>query len=308
VIGQPRSDPARQPPDQQQPAIRAFHSSAPPLFIEVSPHPILASAIQEILADAGRDGSVCGTLRRGAGGPRQFLAAIAAAWVKGATVSWPAVVGPLRRHPDLPTYPFDRERFWLSSDSRAVPGPASHPLLQVVVPVAGDGGLLLIGRLSRRVAPWLADHAVAGAVLVPGTAFADLALHAAAVAAAGQVEELTLHHPLPIPAAGAIEVQVAVGAPDADGRRALAIHARPDGDPALSWTQHASGTLAGPAAGLGRLTQWPPPGADRVDLVGAYDRLAARGYTYGPAFRGISYQKQSKYNTIKWWQKNSIIL
>src|SRR5579859_1554332 len=245
--------------------------------------------MQEILADADRAGSVCGTLRRGAGGPRQFLAALAAAWVSGASVNWPEVTGPPRRQLDLPTYPFDRERFWLGSGSRATFGPASHPLLPVVVPVAGDGGLLLSGRLSRKVAPWLAGHSVAGTVLVPGTAFADLAVHAASAAGAGQVEELTLHQPLPLPAAGAVQVQVAVGAANADGRRALTIHARPGDDPAASWTQHASGNLAGPAAATpGRLTQWPPPGADPVNLAGAYDRLAARGYTYGPAFRGLT--------------------
>ncbi len=269
-------------------AVRAVDSSAPPLFIEVSPHPILAGAVAEILADAGRDGAAVGTLRRGAGGPRQFLTALGAAWVRGAAVRWPDVTGPVRRHIELPTYPFERQRFWLASGGRPAGGPVSHPLLHAALPVAGSGGLLLTGRLSRRIAPWLADHAVSGTALAPGTAIADLALQAAAATGAGQVEDLTLHAPLPLPAAGAVQVQVAAGAPGPDGRRPLTIHSRPDGDPAAPWTQHASGTLAGPAVAPAPLVAWPPAGAEPVDLDGAYDRLAARGYGYGPAFRGLT--------------------
>nr|WP_250847812.1 polyketide synthase dehydratase domain-containing protein [Streptomyces hygroscopicus] len=58
--------------------------------------------------------------------------------------------------------------------------------------LAGADGLLLTGRLSLRTHPWLADHVVAGAVLLPGTAFVELAVRAGDQVGCDVVEELTL--------------------------------------------------------------------------------------------------------------------
>jgi acyl transferase domain-containing protein len=270
-------------------AVRAFRDRPRPLFIEVSPHPILAGAVQEILADAGLAGSAVPTLRRGCGGQRQFLEALATGYVRGAPVAWPTVLGPARRHVELPARAFDRQRYWLAGADRDTSvTPLPHPLLRTVVPVAGSDGLLLTGRLSRSAAGWLADHAVTGTVLVPGTALAEFAVQAATAAGLAAVEDLTLSAPLTLPATGARQVQVAVGAPDAEGRRELTIHSRPDGRPDAGWTRHAAGTVGGPADATERLGQWPPAGAAPVDLAGAYPGLAERGYEYGPTFRGLT--------------------
>jgi acyl transferase domain-containing protein len=276
-------------------AVRAFGAYAGPLFVEVSPHPILAGAVHDILDGAGLEGGAVGSLRRGAGGRRQFALSVAQAYVKGAAVAWPRLVGPVRRLVDLPTYAFDRRRYWIGgADAGPVAGASAHPLLVAAVPVAEGGGQLLTGRLSRSAVPWLADHTVAGAVLLPGTAFVELALEAAEVSGAGRVEELTLHAPLVLPAAGAVEVQVAVGGPDPEGRRSLSVHARPAGAADEPWTRHAAGVLApaddgpqsdGPAPGT---AEWPPAGAVPVELSDAYDRLADAAYAYGPAFQGLT--------------------
>ncbi|WP_406397037.1 type I polyketide synthase [Streptomyces uncialis] len=272
-------------------AVRAFHEYANPLFIEVSPHPILAGAVQEILESADMAGGSVGSLRRGAGDRHQFLKAAAQAYVQGAPIAWGAVLGPVRRRVEPPTYAFDRRRFWLDGADPVRPaGATEHPLLDTVVELAGEAGFLLCGRLSRTAAPWLADHTVGDAVLLPGTAFVELALEAAAVSGAGPVAELTLEAPLPLPEHGTVEIQVTVGGADDDGRRALAVHSRPADEPGTGWSRHASGTLA-PADGDTRtppLTEWPPPGATPVDLTGAYERLTDASYTYGPAFRGLT--------------------
>ena len=81
-------------------------------------------------------------------------------------------------------------------------GAAGHPLLGAAVELAGGDGLVLTGRLSRAAQPWLADHAVGGTVLLPGTAFVELAVRAGDAAGCGRVEELTLEAPLVLPADG----------------------------------------------------------------------------------------------------------
>ncbi len=256
-------------------AVRTFAGYRRPLFVEVSPHPILAGAVQEILADAAIDGTAVGTLRRGEGGRRRFLLALAAAHVQGAAVDWPRLLGPVTRHPDVPTSAFDRQRYWLTDRTGG--------LLGTPTPVADGDGLVATGRISLASLPWLAGHAVRGTVLFPGTGFAELALEAAA--GYGNVEDLTLEAPLALPASGAVDVQVGLGRADDRGRRPLTVHSRLGDGP---WTRHATGTVSPEPLPATPLPAWPPIGAEPIDLTDAYARLAERGYEYGPAFQGLT--------------------
>ncbi|WP_243723272.1 type I polyketide synthase [Actinomadura sp. 7K507] len=264
-------------------------------FIEVSPHPILTSSIEEAIDAAGAAGVVLHTLRRDEGGPRRMLSSLGQAHVAGVAVDWrPVFPGPARRV-DLPTYAFQRQRFWLEGASAGDPAgigqsAAGHPLLDAAVPLAGADGLVLTGRLSLDAQPWLADHVALDTVLLPGTAFVELALHAGERTGCPVIEELTLQAPLVLPDTGGTAVQVLVGAADETGRRSVEIHSREDGafDDA-SWTRHAGGVLA-PAAGAvepAGLDVWPPAGAEPIDLTGFYAGLLDRGYEYGPGFTGL---------------------
>ncbi|MFF3445482.1 SDR family NAD(P)-dependent oxidoreductase, partial [Streptosporangium sp. NPDC002721] len=166
-------------------------------------------------------------------------------------------------------------------------GSADHPLLGAAVSLADGDGLLLTGRLSLDDQPWLADHAVLDTVLLPGTTFVELALKAGEQVGCRRIEELTLEAPLTLPEHGGIQVQVSVGAADGSDLRTVAVHSRPESGE-NAWVRHASGLL-GPGILESRadLADWPPPGAEPVDLDGFYDRLAERGYAYGPAFQGL---------------------
>ncbi|MFI1569141.1 type I polyketide synthase, partial [Streptomyces sp. NPDC020490] len=241
-----------------------------------------------------------GSLRRGEGGLARLYASLGTAWSRGVPVDW-TTLNEARGADvatELPTYPFQRQRHWLDTpDSAAADvaaaglGEAGHPLLGAVVRVAEGDQYVLTGRLSLQSHAWLADHGADGAVLLPGTAFLELAVRAGDEAGCDHLEELTLETPLPLPERGAVQVQTVVAAPDGSGRRSVSVYARPAGhvdDADAPWTRHASGSLAPGAAGTGEeLTQWPPPGAESVDLDGFYDSAAAVGYAYGPAFQGL---------------------
>ncbi|NKI44246.1 type I polyketide synthase [Streptomyces physcomitrii] len=261
---------------------RILGESGGHVLIEVSPHPVLVP---------GLDHPGLGTLRRDEGGTGRFRAALAEAFTQGVEADWAAVLAGARRV-DLPTYAFQRERYWLRSTARtgemesAGVESLAHPLLGAHLALAEKDTVVLTGRLSAREDRWLADHAVRGTALLPGTAFAELALQAAARVGAAEIAELTLETPLLLPEQGAVDLQVTVEAADAGGRRQLAVHARRTGEP---WTRHASGTLAPAATAEAPAvdTVWPPRGAEPVPLDGFYPALAEAGLEYGPAFRGL---------------------
>ncbi|MDX3233989.1 type I polyketide synthase, partial [Streptomyces sp. ME19-01-6] len=205
---------------------------------------------------------------------------------------------------------FQHQRYWLNTptqtgDAAAIGlDPAHHPLLGAAVAVAEGEGYLLTGRLALSTHAWLADHAIAGAVVLPGTVFLEIALQAGHGVDCHRIEELTLHAPLFIPEEGAVQVQAWVAAPDEYGRRSLTVSSRREGTyEDAAWMRHATGRV-GPEPteqdeAIARFVDprgddvaavWPPLGAvaftadDLEDLYGGY---AARGFGYGPVFRGL---------------------
>ncbi|QEU89615.1 SDR family NAD(P)-dependent oxidoreductase [Streptomyces kanamyceticus] len=268
-------------------------------FVECSAHPVLTVGLGETFEDTGSNTAYAqGTLRRDEGGPERFLTSVAEGYVRGLPVNWQALyAGSGARRVDLPTYAFQRDQFWLQATAGDASGDVSgfglgvtgHPLLGASVRVAGEGQLLLTGRLSLASHPWLADHAVSGTVLVPGAALVELALRAADEVGCGLVEELTLAAPLVMPERGGVQVQLSVSAPDESGRRELGFHScAEDAGMDAPWIQHASGVISPEEPALGAsLTAWPPSGAERVDVESFYEQVAEAGYDYGPGFQGL---------------------
>ncbi|MFD5468178.1 SDR family NAD(P)-dependent oxidoreductase [Kitasatospora sp. NPDC127059] len=282
-----------------EPAIRALVADGYAHFLEISPHPVLHVGIRETCEAAGSQAFLGETLRRTDGGPQRLLNSLAQAWIHGLAPDWSVVLGDRRPRPvQLPTYPFQRARLWpqarqgrTDADSLGLRN-ADNPLLGAGVPLPETDGFLFTGRLSRGSHAWLADHALAGTVLLPGTAFLELALHAGRLLDCGQVDELLLENPLLLPEQGGVQVQLTVAAPDASGRRTVQVYARPDEPEAFAvgepWTRHATGVLAPAAAGHPvPLGSWPPEEATEVEVGDVYERFAAAGFEYGPAFRGI---------------------
>ncbi|WP_033334188.1 type I polyketide synthase [Streptomyces novaecaesareae] len=271
-------------------------------FVALGPEPAA-----RITPGADRDVQVVGAPDEPLGGPAallsapdELLAALAELHVHGGPADWSAVFPAAGLRPvDLPTYPFQRRRYWLE-DGPADPDvaaaglvPADHPLLRAVVELPDDGGLLFTGRLSPGELPWLADHTVHGRVLLSGTAVVELVRWAGARTGCAQIHELTLHAPLELPGResapeGGVRIRLAVGVPDGSGRRPVELSSRPAAPADAPWIRHAAGTVsAEEPARSADLVSWPPPGAEPIDLDGCYPRFAGLGVEYGPAFRGL---------------------
>jgi acyl transferase domain-containing protein len=276
-------------------AIETLHEQGASTYMELGPDPVLCAVARECLGEEG-EAAFIPTLREGRPEAGALTIAIAHAHAAGAKVGWGAFFGGTgaKRVP-LPTYPFQRTRYWLASTGGVVEasavgqGDAGHPLLGAAVGLAGDSGqgILLTGRISLSTHPWLRDHAVGEAVLLPGGAFLELALRAAEEAGAETVGELTVKEPLVLPGSGAMALQVSVSGPGEEGQRQVTIHSRP-GDEEGEWALNASGTLSeGPAPAPEPLGAWPPEGAEELDATYLYDVLAEQGLGYSPAFQGL---------------------
>ncbi|MTE21461.1 SDR family NAD(P)-dependent oxidoreductase [Streptomyces sp. TRM43335] len=268
--------------------VRSLRAQGVAHFVELGPDGVLTALTRTALTE--EPGVLAPALRRGRPEPETAVAALALLRLQGAAPDWSALL-PGARRVELPGYAFQRRRHWLdvpaatAGDAAGLGlGAVDHPLLGASVGRAGRDEALFTGVLSLRTHPWLADHAVAGSVLLPATALLELATRAAGQVGCGRVAELNLAAPLVVPEHGGVQIQVFVGAPDPDGERPLEIHAR-RGDE--TWTRHADGTLASGAVAAEGLLVWPPAGATEIALDGAYEALAAHGYAYGPAFRGL---------------------
>ncbi|MFI6918289.1 polyketide synthase dehydratase domain-containing protein, partial [Streptosporangium sp. NPDC050284] len=308
--------------------VRTLHAQGVRAYLELGPDGVLTAMASDTLAEfagsnpgaegssvafAGETGAVAVPVLRGDRDEQSaIMTALAELHVRGVAIGWEAVLAGGRRV-ELPTYAFQHQWFWPSigriADARGLGQEAAgHPLLGAAVGLADSGDALLTGRLSLRSHPWLADHAVGGMVIFPGTGFLELAIRAGDQVGCDLVEELTLTAPLVLSEDDAVAVQVRVGPADESGRREVSVHARSaDAGDHDGWVRHAAGVLAsgghvgvgveddrGQVTGTGgevvtrfETEVWPPRGASVIELDGVYERLAEGGLEYGPVFRGL---------------------
>ncbi|MFD4628499.1 beta-ketoacyl synthase N-terminal-like domain-containing protein [Streptomyces sp. NPDC058284] len=312
-------------------AVGALLDDGHRVFIESSSHPVLTLGLQETFEEAEVTAVTVPTLRREDGGLTRLALSLAQAFGAGCAVRWenwfpvggasapgdPSAVedaAPLR--PQLPTYAFQRRRYWLNAPTgtqdAAGLGLAAvgHPLLGATADLADGGVRLLTGRIGRQSHPWLAQHTLFGTAVVPASVLAEWALRAADEAGCAGVDDLTFQAPLTLPETGGVQVQIVVGPADVrGGYRELHVYARPEDEAGpdgrgAAWTCHASGRLA--VAALRRAADpespdvvgapdamgasdavWPPSGAEPLGLSEFYERAAEAGVGYGPVFRGL---------------------
>ncbi|WP_268253100.1 type I polyketide synthase [Streptomyces cinerochromogenes] len=262
--------------------VQAMRAEKVSTFLELGPDGVLSGMVEQDCVPS---------LRRDVPEDRALMTTLGRLHTRGVDVDWEKVFSGTGAHRvALPTYAFQHQRYWLTpTSSGGDPAlAAGHPLLDIVVGVPDTGGVVCTGRLSLAAHPWLADHAVSGVVLLPGTALVELAIRAGDEVGARSLSELIIEAPVVIPEHGSVRIQVSVGE-DTDGARSVAVYSRPDdAEPDTPWVRHASGRLSAeapaPTAGFG---VWPPEGAAAVEMSDLYEELAGRGYDYGPVFQGL---------------------
>ncbi|MFF9915911.1 thioester reductase domain-containing protein, partial [Streptomyces sp. NPDC013457] len=273
--------------------LHTLHTHNTTTYLEIGPDTTLTTLVRDTLDDT----TAVPLMHNGRNETHTLLTALATAHTHGTTVDWPTLFqGNNTQRVDLPTYPFQRERYWVeSSGGRGDPESLGlrheeHPLLGASVPVAASDEALFTSRLSLRTHPWLADHEVHGSAVLPVAALVELAIRAGDEVGCTLLDELVTAAPLVIPRSAGVHLQVAVGAPDeVAGTRKVTVHSRPDGGD-VPWTLHAEGLLSPHAPDVPPfdLGPWPPVDAQAVSPADVHERLAHADVRLGPAFRTLA--------------------
>ncbi len=256
-------------------------------FVEIAPHAILQRYLKECLAAAGAKGQILGSLRKNDDGidRLQELALRLHLLVGRDTLHgcFPAV----GRFVDLPSYPWQRERHWLPATSegyRLIERKRIHPLLgwPLKDAVAGWENLL-----DPRTQPWLGDHCVGGAVVLPGAAYIEMALAAAREHFGGQTQELEeIDIVSPVVFDGEHGRSIRLDLNPRDGGFQIRSRQRLSDD---EWALNASGRLLGAVSGYVESDPLPPSEADEaLDGATHYRLASALGLDYGPVFQGMA--------------------
>ncbi len=284
------ADNLRQPVRFAQ-AVKGLFAEGFTIFVEMSPHPVLLSAVEEIRKEVRSRGVAAGSLRREQPERRTLLESLGILHLHGHALDAGRLFPSGGCRVPLPTYPWQRQRYWVAAASPQRRGgkATGHPLLGVRVPVAGADAVYEAA-LSTQDPTWLSDHRVAQHVVVPGAALAELVRAAAEDQSGGrasQVTGLVMQAPLMVPESGERLVQVVL----TDGGGQASIYSlASEAPPGADWTLHATAEVsaapvASPApvdlAGIRRRC------SETVDVAAVYARFSSLGLNYGPAFRGL---------------------
>ncbi|AKT41311.1 type I polyketide synthase [Chondromyces crocatus] len=274
------------------------------VFLEISPHPLLTMEVEASVGESGRVLALP-SLRRGEPERASMLGALGAFHTAGYPVNFERLCSRGGRFVDLPTYPWQRQPYWLEDDGgdgwagAAPPGArqnatSRHPLLGDVLHASLEGGSHFWERdLATDRLPLLGDHRVQGAVVMPAAAYLEMALAAAAEALDGAtpvVEGVAFHKALFVPESGARRLQVVV-TPELGATASFQIASAPPGEQA--WTIHATGSVrldggSAQARGHADLAAIRARCTERVSGAEHYETARARGLDYGPSFQGVT--------------------
>ena len=292
-------------------AMESMISGGYRVFLEISPHPVLSSAMKEGLQASNQAGTVLASMHRGEAGPSSLLRSLGALYTLGCPVDWDRLFPEGGKLVTLPPYPWQRQRYWVEpragrKDALLCLEESSlepvHPLLGRHVEVAdADGKHLWEGLLDPQALPYLGEHRILGLIILPAGAFLEIALaslaqgQAAALREGAFLENFELQRALIIPEEGACQIQVILSSEGETGA-VLKIYSRPakrpDGEArATLWTLHAQSDIAGELLDTSLI---PEPAdlqeiRDRcmeiVELERIYQELERRSVQYGPAFQ-----------------------
>ena len=273
-------------------SIQTLREKGHGLFLEVGPSPTLLGMAARCLPEGA--GVFLPSLRRGLDDWQPLLESVAALHLHGVEVDWRGFDRDYRRRKiALPTYPFQRERYWVKprAGSDGAPTEALHPLLgrRLRSPLLKEA--VFETRVGASSMPFLVDHRVSGTVVFPATGYLEMAAAAAAQALGGaghRLEDVAFQEPLVI-GEGEVKTAQVVLIPGPDGASEFKVFGA-DRDGSEGWTLHASGRVRASTPGEHEPTDLA--GAqhrcgERLEVESYYQGLRARGLDFGPRFQAI---------------------
>jgi acyl transferase domain-containing protein/NADPH:quinone reductase-like Zn-dependent oxidoreductase/acyl carrier protein len=227
-------------PVQFAESVRTVAALGCSVLMEIGPQPVLTGAAVQVWPEHLAAPRAIVSLRKGVGDRRQIADALAAAYVGGHQPDFASLYRQPSRRLELPTYPFQRRRFWPKTSNIAIDGPAVSGILGSAKDLA-SGDSVYTSRLSVKSQPWLSDHVIYGTVVVPGATYAAMAL--AAVGAPARVKDVFFYEPIILPEKSSREVQLMLH-PFEDGTGStFKVHSRPYGVRDAEWSLNAEGTV-----------------------------------------------------------------
>ncbi|HEY6855358.1 MAG TPA: polyketide synthase dehydratase domain-containing protein, partial [Mycobacterium sp.] len=226
-------------PVQFAESVRTVAALGCSVLMEIGPQPVLTGAAVQVWPEHLAAPRAIVSLRKGVGDRGQIADALANAYVSGHRPTFAALYQERGRKLELPTYPFQRRRFWPKSSAITVDGPAMSGLLGSGKDLA-SGDCVYTSRLSVKSQPWLSDHVIYGTVVVPGATYAAMAL--AAVGTPAHVKEVFFYEPIILPEKASREVQLTLHPLDEGNGWKFQVHSRPYGVKDSEWSLNADGT------------------------------------------------------------------
>lgn len=271
------------------PAIDALIHRGWRIFLELSAHPAVAASVAECLRQRSCRGAVLPSLRRKEPERATMLGSLGALHVAGVAVAWRGLYPQAEALASLPTYAWQRDRFWHESEGSRERrlDPALHPFLARDVKVAEP---VWEGWIDKEAMPYLKDHRVQGRVVFPAAGYVEVAAEAADKrfgASAWMLEDMDFVRALVVPEAEETP-RLQIGLEPAQSRFTISSAV---GTEAGTWSTHCTGKLrACPDEGArGRiaLARVRARCAERVSPQELYRKFREVGLEFGPAFRGV---------------------
>ncbi|MCW2517157.1 MAG: beta-ketoacyl synthase, partial [Mycobacterium sp.] len=252
-------------PVQFAESVRTIAALGCSVLMEIGPQPVLTGAAVQVWPEHLAAPRAIVSMRKGVGDRRQIADAMAAAYVGGHRPDFAALQRRSGHKIELPTYPFQRRRFWPKTSG--VVGADGHGVaVSGILGSAKDlasGDSVYTSRLSVKSQPWLSDHVIYGTVVVPGATYAAMAL--AAVGTPAHAKDVFFYEPIILPEKSSREVQLTLHPLERDGEQRFQVHSRPYGERGAEWSLNAEGTVV---TGAGE-----PPATESEPVDEAVERL-----------------------------------
>jgi len=210
------------------------------VLMEIGPQPVLTGAAQRGWPESSAAPAAVASLRKGTDARRQMAEALAAVYVAGHRPKFVALHHRPHRGLELPTYPFQRRRFWPKTTDFRVDGAAASGILGSGKDLA-TGDTVYTSRWSIKSQPWLSHHVIYGTVVVPGATYAAMALAAAGTPA--QVRNVFFYEPIILGDKHSREVQLTLHPVVGEGGWTFQVHSRPYGESQAEWSLNADGRI-----------------------------------------------------------------